>query len=161
MNTKYKEVQRFTQWWIWVLLLGITLIPVYGVIQQVIGGSPMGNNPMSDTGLIIFLLLMLLFDYCFWMIRLITKIDAESIRIKFFPFTQREIKWTDVKSYEILDYGFVGGWGIRMGTKYGTVYNTQGKMGLALVLKDGKKCCVGTQQAEELEAFLRRTMPLE
>lgn len=161
MSTKYKEVQRFTQWWIWILLLGLTLIPVYGVIQQLIGGKPMGDHPMSDTGLIIFLLLMLAFDYFFWMIRLITEIDAESIQIKFFPFVQREIKWSEVESYEIVDYGFVGGWGIRIGTQYGTVYNTRGRIGLALEMKNGKKCCIGTQQESELRAYLRRTMPVE
>ena len=161
MSTKYKEVQRFTQWWIWILLLGLTLIPVYGVIQQLIGGKPMGDHPMSDTGLIIFLLLMLAFDYFFWMIRLITEIDAESIQIKFFPFVQREIKWSEVESYEIVGYGFVGGWGIRIGTQYGTVYNTRGRIGLALEMKNGKKCCIGTQQESELRAYLRRTMPVE
>ena len=109
---------------------------------------------MSDTGLLIFLVLMLAFDYCFWMLRLITEVDATTIKINFFPLAKREIRWSEVKTYQIVDYGFVGGWGIRMGTKYGTVYNTKGKIGLALELTNGRKYCIGTQKEEELAAFL-------
>ena len=155
MNQTFKEVQRFTQWWIWALLIGITLIPIYGVIQQVVFGQTFGDNPMSDTGLLIFLVLMLAFDYCFWMLRLITEIDATTIKINFFPLAKREIRWSEVKTYQIVDYGFVGGWGIRMGTKYGTVYNTKGKTGLALELANGTKYCIGTQKEEELATFLK------
>ena len=154
MDRTFKEVQRFTQWWLWALLIGITLIPIYGVIQQVVFGQTFGDNPMSDAGLLIFLVLMLAFDYCFWMLRLITEIDATTIKINFFPLAKRQIEWGEVKTYQIVDYGFVGGWGIRLATKYGTVYNTKGKTGLALELVDGKKYCIGTQKEEELAAFL-------
>lgn len=155
MSARFKEVQRFTQWWLWALLIGITLIPIYGVFQQLILGKPLGDNPMSDTGLLIFLVFMLAFDYAFWMLRLITEIDAETIKINFFPLAKREISWSEVKTYQILDYGFVGGWGVRMGTKYGTVYNTQGRMGLTLELENGKKYCIGTQKEQALALFLQ------
>lgn len=155
MNQTFKEVQRFTQWWLWALLVGITLIPIYGVIQQVVFGQSFGDNPMSDAGLLIFLVLMLVFDYCFWMLRLITEIDSTTIKINFFPLTKREIQWSEVETYQIVDYGFIGGWGIRLGTKYGTVYNTKGKTGLALELTNGTKYCIGTQKEVELAAFLK------
>lgn len=160
MTTTFKETQRFTQWWLWTLLIGITLIPIVGVLKQVILGQTFGNQPMSDTGLIIFLLLMLAFDYGFWMLRLVTEIDAQSIRVNFFPLARREIQWSEVITYQIVDYGFVGGWGIRMGTRYGTVYNTQGKTGLALTLVGGAKYCIGTQKEEELADFLQALDPL-
>lgn len=155
MSRTFQETQRFTQWWLWVLLIGVTVIPIIGVVKQVILGQTFGDNPMSDTGLLIFLILMLAFDYCFWMLKLVTEIDANAIKINFFPFTKREIRWSEVKTYQIVDYGFVGGWGVRMGTKYGTVYNTKGRIGLALELTDGRKYCIGTQKEEEMAAFLR------
>ena len=86
--------------------------------------------------------------------RLRTEITDEKIDMKFFPFSNKTIPWSEVKSAEVLDYGFVGGWGVRIGTKYGTVYNTSGKIGLALELKSGKKICIGTQRGEELKLFL-------
>ncbi len=155
-NLNFTEEQKFTQWWLWVLLIGITLIPVYGCYQQLILGKPMGNNPLPDIGMVIFLLFMLGFLFFFWMLRLTTEINNEGIRMTYFPFIKKEIKWEEIKSAEVLNYGFVGGWGVRMGTKFGTVYNTRGNMGLALVLKNGKKLCIGTQQPEELKTVLNK-----
>ena len=63
--------------------------------------------------------------------------------------------WTEIKSVKLLDYGFVGGWGIRFWTKYGTVYNIRGSKGLLLEFSDGKTIVVGTQKEEELKFFLK------
>ncbi len=149
-KTIFLEKQKFSQWWLWLLLIGITLIPVYGIYKQIFMGETFGDNPMSDAGLIVFLVFMLAFLFFFWMMQLTTEITAENIDMKFFPFANKTIPWSEVKSAEVLDYGFVGGWGVRIGTKYGTVYNTSGKIGLALELKSGKKICIGTQKEAEL-----------
>ncbi len=156
MSLLFKEKQRFNQWWLWVPLIGIALIPVYGAYKQLLKGEPFGDNPMSDVGLVIFLLFMAAFVGFFWMMQLITEIDEDSIKIEFFPFVKKNIKWEEVQSAQMVDYGFVGGWGIRMGTKYGTVYNTRGRRGLAIELKSGKKFCVGTQREGELKEVIKR-----
>jgi len=150
----FQEKQKFTQWWLWVLLIGTTLIPVYGVYKQVFMGQEVGDRPMSDTGMIIFLVFMLVFLFFFWKMQLITEITNEHIDMKFFPFSNKTITWSEVESAEVINYGFVGGWGVRIGTKYGTVYNTSGKIGLAIKLKSGKKICIGTQKGEELKSIL-------
>ena len=157
MTLYFKEKQQFTQWWLWALLIAIALIPAYGVYQQIIVGEPFGNVPLPDSALILFLLFTLLMIGLFWITELRTVIDDEAIRIKYVPLTSKEFKWEDIARVELVDYGFVGGYGIRMGTKYGTVYNTRGKMGLAVELKNGKKYCIGTQRAEELSSFLKAT----
>jgi len=154
MELKFEEKQKFTQWWLWILLLGITLIPVYGIYQQIILGEPFGDKPLPDFGLIAFLLFMLAFVGFFWKMELRTNIDKEVISVKFFPFTNKEIKWEEISHAKVVNYGFVGGWGVRVGTKYGTVYNTNGKIGLALELKNGKKLCIGTQREEELNKII-------
>ena len=82
--------------------------------------------------------------------RLHTEIDADGIRIRFFPLTKRAVKWSEVKRAEVVNYGFVGGWGIRLWTSYGTVYNTSGNKGLAIELKDGKKFLIGTRREGEM-----------
>ena len=92
MNLLFTEKQRFNQWWLWIPLIGIVLIPVYGIYQQVIKGEPFGSNPMSDTGLFIFLLFMLAFVGLFWMMQLRTDINKDSIKIEFFPFVKKEHK---------------------------------------------------------------------
>ena len=55
----------------------------------------------------------------------------------------------------MFDYGFVGGWGVRMWTKYGTVYNTKGSKGLLVELNNGKTFVIGTQKEDELKMFLK------
>lgn len=52
-NMLYREIQHFRQVWLWVLLLSVSLLAVYGLVQQLIPGIPFGNNPAPDTVLII------------------------------------------------------------------------------------------------------------
>ena len=156
MKTTFKEEQRFRQWWLWILIIGINMLPLYGIFHQFIKGEPFGDQPMSDFGLIIFYLFTLLLLVFLWLLKLTTTIDKDGILMHFFPFSKKYIKWEDVKRAEVLNYGFVGGWGIRIGTKYGTVYNVGGNMGLALVLKSGKKICIGTQRTDEIKNILEQ-----
>lgn len=151
MKQPFLEKQKFTQWWIWILLISTTLIPIYGIYQQIFQGEPFGDKPASNLELIGVVVLMGVLLGFFWSIQLTTEINEEGIRVKFFPFTNRFIKWADIQSAQVVNYGFVGGWGIRLGTKYGTVYNTSGNTGLALTLKNGKKLCIGTLKEEELK----------
>jgi len=158
MQTPFKEEQKFTQWWLWLLLSGVALIPVFGIYKQIFLGEKFGDNPMPDAGLIIFALVVFSILFLFWKMRLKTEINQESISIHFFPFVKKKILWKDVKTASVLNYGFVGGWGIRLGTKYGTVYNTRGNKGLALELKNGRKFCIGTQKEAELRQFVEKIL---
>jgi hypothetical protein len=151
----YKEEQRFSQWWLWILSIGIGVILVYGIYKQIILGQPIGDKPISNISLILFSIFMFIVLSFLWLLKLTTVIDSDSITINFFPILNKKIYWSDIKSFQVVDYGFVGGWGIRLWTKYGTVYNTKGKKGLALELKNGKKYCIGTQKENALKEFLK------
>lgn len=85
MKIYFKENQKFTQWWLWTILIGVTLIPIYGIYKQIIIGEQFGDNPLSNFGLILFLIFMLAFIGCFGMMQLSTEINDVSIKIKFFP----------------------------------------------------------------------------
>jgi len=150
MTKTFKEEQKFRQLWLWGIILGLPILLTIFVLSEHFGDHPM---PIDE------LILLLLFAWAsvllFWILSLRTKIDTDGITIQFFPFRKKRIGWDEVDSAEVLNYGFVGGYGIRMWTKYGTVYNVSGHMGLALQLKNGKKVCIGTQRAEELEKFLK------
>ncbi|CAI8186636.1 MAG: Uncharacterised protein [SAR116 cluster bacterium] len=80
--------------------------------------------------------------------------DKNGIQIHFFPFTKKRVEWNEIKHMKVLNYGFVGGWGVRLWTKYGTVYNVKGNIGLAIELKNGTKFLIGTQKEIELRSFL-------
>jgi len=105
---------------------------------------------MSDSLLIMFTALAFMLILLFASMRLNTAIDESGIRMRFFPFTGKRAAWSEIKKAEVVNYGFVGGWGIRIGTAYGTVYNTQGNRGLAIELVNGKKFLIGTQKEKEM-----------
>ncbi len=156
MDNVFKEEQKFTQWWFWVLLIGMTLLPIYEIISQ----WNVKEQDISDNGQITFVLFSFGLIILFLFLRLKTKIDSNEIKISYRPFLTKRIAWKDVETAKVISYGFVGGWGIRLWTKYGTVYNTKGKVGLALVLKNGKKLLVGTQKEDELKESINSIMNL-
>ncbi|WP_297798579.1 hypothetical protein [uncultured Eudoraea sp.] len=156
MKVFFKEEQKFTQWWLWLILIGVGLLPIYGMYKQLILGEQFGDNPMSDPGLIIFAVFVFGIIALFWFMQLKTRIDEREIRINFFPFVHKNVKWNDIKSAKIVNYGFVGGWGIHLWTQYGTVYNIKGNKGLAIELKNGKKFLLGTQKENELSEVIKK-----
>ena len=158
MNIEFKEKQKFTQWWIWLILIGLSIIPIYGIYEQLIKGNPVGNKPVSDAGMIILSIFIFGFIYFNWYMTLITEINDNGIKMRFVPFLKKNIKWSELKSMKIVNYGFVG-YGIRLGSKYGTVYNINGNKGLAIELKNGKKFVIGTQNETELNSTLKK-MPV-
>jgi len=155
MNIFFKEEQRFSQWWLWLIIIGLGNIPIFGIYKQFILGEKFGNNPMSDLGLIIFSIFIFGIIILFWFMRLKTEINNNKIHVSFFPFVNKDILWTDVKSAKVIKYGFVG-YGIRIGMAHGTVYNTSGNKGLSLELFSGKKYIIGTQKDAELERVLKK-----
>ncbi len=103
---KFLEEQKFKQLGVWIPLIIAALIVNglfgYGIYKQIIQGQRFGNNPMSDTGLIIssivFSILFLVIFLFFGFAKLKTEIDKEGIRIKFIPFHKsRLIDWNEIE----------------------------------------------------------------
>jgi len=159
MNIVFKETQKFSQWWLWLILIGIGILPILGIYKQLIIGEKFGDKPMSDLGLIIFAVFVFSLIAMFCFMQLKTEIDQNGISMHFFPLVKKRVNWKEIKNAEIVNYGFVGGWGIRLWTKYGTVYNMKGDKGLAIELLNGKNFLIGTQKPKELTAMLEKISP--
>jgi hypothetical protein len=155
---EFKEEQRFRQNWLWIILLGAAIMPIVRIYIQLIEGEGLRNNYSTDMGLIIFAISIFMLIVLFWIVRLKTEIDQNEIRMSYFPFMKKRVSWKEVKNAKVLNYGFVGGWGIRVWTKYGTVYNTMGNKGLAIQLTNGKKFLIGTQKESELRKVVEAAM---
>lgn len=177
MNGKilFQEKQKFTQWWLWLLLLVTTLtISYYAVkantVSKIIESENL--NPDSDSftqvlreEYITFDLMTALFLISpivlvlllFLALRLETRVSNECLRVRYFPFLKRTFKWSNIEFAEIIKYGFVG-YGIKFSTKYGAIYNVKGSQGLALTLKNGKKYLIGTQKPEELKRVVKEIL---
>jgi len=156
MKTEFKEEQKFNQWWLWLILIPMGVLPIVGIYKQLILGENLGDNPMSDFSLLIFSIIMFSLVGLFLIMKLKTSIDKNGINMHFFPFIKKSVDWHQIKNVKVVNYGFVGGWGIRLWTKYGTVYNVKGDKGLEIVLKSGKKFLIGTQKETELSIIIEK-----
>src|SRR5690606_21894438 len=133
------------------------LLAIWGTIQQLVFGKTFGDNPAPDAFLVGFLIVTVILCYLLIATSLKTIIDSENVFIKF-GFLKRQIRMNKIKSVSIIDYGFVGGWGYRMSKEYGTIYSVSGSKGLYLVLQNGGKLVVGTQNINELQRFIDKNM---
>jgi hypothetical protein len=155
----YRETQHFRQLWLWVLVLFISLLSLYGLVQQLFLGTPLGNNPAPDTVLVIIAVVFgLMLPVFLYKTNLTTEVHSDGLYIRFFPFhlSFHRIALEDIKEFEARTYRPLrdyGGWGIRYG-RQGKAYNVSGNRGVQLVLSDGKQLLIGSQKPDELAEAL-------
>ena len=154
----FKEEQHFRQIWIWLILVFLVGLMLWGIILQVILDIPFGNKPAPDWGLFLSFALVSGLFWLFIALKLTTSITSEAITVRFVPFYTRTILISDIQKAYIRAYRPIaefGGWGYRVSHK-GTALNVSGKIGLQLELKNGKKILIGTQKDKELEIVIRQ-----
>jgi len=163
-HVEFEESQRFTQKWVWIIVILPLLVWVVAFIQQVILRKPFGNHPASDLGLVLFGVICAATILFFARIRLKTRVSDEGIyyRVTLLQFRDQFIAKEQIAAYEVRKYHAVrefGGYGIRYGgRKYGKAFNMSGNMGLQLVLQNGQKILIGTQKPDELRRVMDRLM---
>ena len=57
MNTEefsYIDKQPFSLWWVWLIVVSLTVFMWYSAIMQLVFDTPIGTNPGSDTFIFIF-----------------------------------------------------------------------------------------------------------
>jgi hypothetical protein len=139
----FRETQRFlrNRW------------AVIGALAAVVGGcaplAAMGATPAAFLGIAVGLGVAALLVFG----ALHTEVRPDGLYVRFVPFTrQHRFDWSEIVSAEarryrpILEYG---GWGIRWSGK-GKAYNVHGDRGVQLVLADGRRLLIGSQEAEAL-----------
>lgn len=151
--TYFTERQRFTAWWLWILLLGAAALVWWAAWVQLVEGRPFGTNPASDWGmLLVWLLAGVALPWLFLAAQLRTEVRDDGIHVRFRPFHLRERSWSfdEIAGMEPRRYSPMkefGGWGIRLGPA-GWAYNTSGDLGIQLVLRSGKRILIGTQDPD-------------
>ena len=168
----YTEQQRFTQVrWIWYLIVpifGFTLIfMLQALYQQLVTGEPWGNEPMSDSGLILLTLVVIASHaVMFWVllsIKLEIEITESELRYKFFSHFK---KWNVLTRNNISDYSFVEnnfrkahGIGYRKNIFTKTVrMNITGDYLIAITTVHGKTILLSTQNKAEMERAMSKLM---
>ena len=152
------ENQRFKQWWIYALTVGIFIFTTFAIIRQVVLEQPFTSNPISDNALIGSWITALIITMVLFSIRLQTRIKSDGIYIRFFPFmlSFKHYSWDELSTCYVRQYsplGEYGGWGYRFGSG-GKAFNISGNKGLQLVFKNNKRLLIGTQNPLELESTL-------
>lgn len=149
----FNETQRFTQWWLWLLLIAIGLFHFYLIYEG------LDNDERGSSFPVLVVLSTFSAIVLFVILRLDTKVDAEGVHYRFFPFqlNYKLKKWDEIEKANVRQYKPIyeyGGWGIR-GWGKDKARNVSGNMGLQLELKNGDKLLIGTQKGEEIEKVVK------
>ncbi len=170
----FKEEQGFGSGPLYLIMIVIYTIPfflsLYAFYHQFVLKQQWGGKPMSDTGLIIMVLLvfvvLIVSGFLLFGSKLSVEVTNESLRFTFKPFINKQISYykSDIERYEIREYKPIreyGGWGIKQGLKsIGKAYNVKGNIGLQLYLKSGKKVLIGTQRGDALKRAMKKMMEI-
>jgi hypothetical protein len=151
----FKEVQRFNQWWLWIILC----IPVLVLIMEMV--EVFRSTETNTTQRLVMLGVVLVFSLLtfLWMrlLKLETTIEGDVIKAHFkgLPFAKRNIQRNEIEKMEVVTYEPLfeyGGWGVRYSLrKRGWCYNVSGDKGLLITYKNGKTFLIGTQKPDELK----------
>jgi hypothetical protein len=157
----FHEVQRFRQWWIWLIVLAIAALQWWAAYEQLLMGRPFGDNPAPDALLFVFFLLFGIgMPWLFLSAKLVTVVAADAIYVRFVPFHFRMIRipFEDVVGFSAGQYSPLrdyGGWGIRFGRE-GKAYNASGNLGVRLEFARGNKLLIGSQHPLEFVEAIKR-----
>jgi hypothetical protein len=152
----FTEVQRFRQWWIWLIVAFIIATTAVSIVLSL----RMTGSGTIDYVQVAFLVISTVFIISFLLlIRLETRIDETGIYYKFFPvhLKARKIEWSTIDSLTVIEYRPMdyGGWGMRNSFRKGRALSISGNVGLQLVFVNGKKLLIGTQKAKEMNMILK------
>ena len=160
----FREIQRFGQAWIWILVFMVSGGAWYGAYQQLLLKKTFGNNPAPDSLMgVILVVFGIGFPYLFYSLRLVTEVRADGLYYRYAPLHRRfhKIAFSDIQSCEAVVYRPIreyGGWGIRYGPK-GKAFNVRGNRGVEIVFNDQSRILIGSQRAEELAMALGAALP--
>lgn len=156
----YSESQRFSQWWLWLLVLAGAAVGWVAFIHQIIMGRPFGSNPGPDwLTWVILILIGIGMPWFFRSLRLTVSVYSDRLLIRFRPLNRRRIDASAIASCAVREYRPIreyGGWGLRWSPSHGRAYTIHGTLGIQLELKNGKKLLIGSQRAQELCAAISR-----
>ena len=163
---RFKETQKFTQWWLWLIVLAPIILAVLNILSSIL--YAFGGYSSSDSGNVsiswisarismvqfIFVLIYILTILFLALSKLQVVVSNNEIKIRHLLFLNKVIDLSEVTEQYIINYDFVG-YGIRKTKKYGTVYNVKGKEGVAITLTNGEKYLIGSQKAEQFSKTLK------
>ncbi len=164
-NVIFEEKQRFNQWWLWLLMIVVGIIPIGLQIYQIISIKNHLTNNSALLSLILTCIAALLVFILFFGTTLRTKFDTDGVHVRLSPFhiKWRFYPWSLIKTCQVRNYNPLteyGGWGIK-GTKHDRAFNISGKQGVQFEFKDGNRLLIGTQKPQDVQKWLAINLNLK
>lgn len=151
------EIQRFSnprvRAFIWLAILG----SLASIVVAVFFSSYLELSSDNQIGILMTSITFLLISLLFLSSKLVTKVDQYGIHIQYIPilWKWRKYAWQDIKNITIRDCRPIfeyGGWGYRIGIfGQGNAAILNGKTGVQLEFKNGKKMFIGTNDKEKIQ----------
>ena len=151
--TFYSERQTVRQRYTGVLLALPPAAMLFITLRQVIWHKPWFNPPTSDGGLIFLTVLLVAVYFRLMTVKLVTELHPGEIAVELRGMWRRSrIPLAEVRSVEAVSYNPArdfGGYGVRT-TRAGRAYIARGNRAVRLVLANGERIWIGSQNAAEL-----------
>ena len=149
----FVENQRFTQWYVWVLLLAPVAVSI-GMLVFVLARTSIWSRRFHI--LLATLALPLATPILFFAMRMNVVLTGERLTARFFPI-RRRLDLTDVTSFRVITYTVrdFGGWGIKWARDGSMVLNVSGNRAIRINRRNGKSLILGTQRADDFAAALQ------
>ena len=155
---KYKEEQKFRR----SDVLLILLILIGGTAYRFIDILFFDSRTNSSELLLASVLLIALSGILFFLLRLklVTKVGKKGIQFQFSPLhrNNKKIRWKEVDDYKVVTLPFEKRISYN-GTRE-AVYSFNGRTGLELHLRDGRRLFLGSRDPEELAKAMEKFAPI-
>ncbi|MBM1107948.1 hypothetical protein JQC67_17465 [Aurantibacter crassamenti] len=150
----FNEVQRFKQWWLWLMLLAILSFLLYDFFT-------VEKSEENSIALFIGIFTIIPVVLLFVTMKLKTTINEIGVHYQFkpFQFSNRTIRWSEIEECYLRTYKPIseyGGWGLRGTSRNNKAYNVSGNKGIQIVLKTKDKILVGTQKEKDAQQIIHR-----
>ena len=154
----FREVQRFRMPWLLVVVSLLAASAWALFVVRILFGREVGTSPAPD-GLVwlILALIGVVLPAIVIFGRMVTMVVDDALVIRWLPIGGTRIPYEQIREVEVAEYRPLrdyGGWGIRWTPWAGWAWNVHGRRGVRLVLEDGRRVMVGSQQPEALAAAL-------
>jgi hypothetical protein len=147
----FTEYQRFNRWWHWVIMGGVTLVPLAALSFIFIRFQ---QARPAFWPLIFVALLPAATLAAVYFVRMGTTVRTDELIVRFFPL-RRRIPLAQIESFEPIKYHWMdlGGWGARWnGADWS--FTVEGDRAIRLRMRNGKRLLIGTQRIDELTSAL-------
>ena len=155
----FVEEQRFRQIWLIIVLSFLTIVPIATITKNYLKE----NTTISTKAFLITIVILLFSIAIIFLFKLKTRIDEKGIHYQFFPlhFSVKTIYWHQISKAYVRSYKPIsefGGWGLRGGFFFNKgkekAINVSGDIGIQLILKNGEKLLIGTNNKENAKRVL-------